>query len=176
MNELFIAFLQSPSPDTYRAIRDAVVAHEKYNGYSNDLDQMREAFDAGSYAEFRTLFGEAQPNLLLSPEAHFLLSLTARELGDSDGADAEKFICFSCVEGILGSGDGTRESPYEILRISDEYDVLRFQGKRMQTQSLVHGDDGCSYDQMACDDGSEVWFDITDLYKTLGRQFPQFSG
>jgi hypothetical protein len=169
VQELFLAFLRTPTADTFRVVRDEVVRNPKYDGYSRDLDRMRAAYDQNRFAEVRTAFAEAQPNLLLSPESHFLLSLAARELGDAQGAEAEKFICFRCVDGILASGKGTREEPYPVLRTSDEYDVLRVQDKQLQSQHLVH-ENGRSFDRMVCTDGSEVWFDITDLFAAMARR------
>src|SRR5262249_3037929 len=136
MQELFLAFLKAPTADTFRAVRDAVATHEKYDGYSRDLDNMRTAHAQKRYAEVRAAFVAAQPNLLLSPEAHFLLSLTAKALGDTAGSDTEKFVCFRCIDGILSTGTGTQEKPYLVLRTSDEYDVLSALGKQLQSQHL----------------------------------------
>jgi len=170
MRELFIAFVKNPTPDTFHAVRNAVLQDEKYDGYSNDLDQMRAAFGEKRYADVRAAFGESQPNLLLSPEAHFLLSLAARELGDTEGSEFEKYVSFRCIDGILATGNGTQEKPYLVLRTSDEYDVLGVMGKQFQGQALVHNDDGKSFDKMSLADGTEVWFNITDLFDSMARR------
>jgi hypothetical protein len=170
MQELFLEFLKNPTADTFLAIRREVVHHEKYDGYSRDLDEMRQAFNQKRYADMRTIFGNAQPNLLLSPEAHFLLSLAASELDDAKGAEVEKYISFRCIDGILATGDGTQAKAYVVLRTSDEYDLLGILKKQMQTQHLVHGENGRSYDKMVCTDSSEVWFDITDLFEAMARR------
>jgi hypothetical protein len=167
MQELFLEFLKNPTADTFRAIRAEVVKHEKYDGYSRDLDEMRQAFNQKRFADIRTVFGNAQPNLLLSPEAHFLLSLAARELGDTKGAQIEQYVSFRCIDGILATGDGTEEKAYVVLRTSDEYDLLNILKKQVQSQHLVHSDNGRSYDKMVCSDKSEVWFDITDLFDAM---------
>lgn len=170
MRELFFAFLDNPTPETFQTIRDEVLRHENYDGYSRDLDEMDQAITDKRFAEVGPLFGAAQPNLLLSPGAHLLLAVAARELGNAEVADAERFICFRCLDGIIHSGDGTQAKPYRVLRTSDEYDVLAALGKQMQTQYLVHGEDGRSYDRMVCADGSELWFDITDQFAAMSRR------
>src|SRR5262249_9427716 len=130
MQELFFAFIKSPTAETFRAVRDAVVGNEKYDGDSRDLDKMRTAYDQKRYPDVRAAFVAAQPNLLLSPEAHFLLSLSSKAEGDSDGSEMEKYVCFRCIDGILATGTGTQEKPYLVLRTSDEYDVMGALGKQ----------------------------------------------
>ena len=53
----------------------------------------------------------------------------------------------------------SRDRPWHVLRVSDQYDVLRAQGRASRTQrKVVHG--GRSLDHHVCDDGSEAWFGI----------------
>jgi hypothetical protein len=40
--------------------------------------------------------------------------------------------------------------------------VLSALGKQFQSQALVHDKDK-SYDKMTCADGTELWFDITEM-------------
>lgn len=162
MQENFVAFLTTPTAEKFRAIRDAIAKHPSYDGYSNDLRDMEDAFQQKRFADVKTAFAQAQPNLLLSPAAHLLLSMSLKEEGNEKGSEMERFICFRCVEGIQTTGDGTQEKPYLVLRTSDEYDVLSALGKQLQSQALVH-DQGKSYDKLTCADGSELWFDITDM-------------
>ena len=112
---------------------------------------------------------QAQPNLLLSPLAHLLLSAALKEEGNEKAADLERFICFRCVDGIGLTGDGTRARPYLVLRTSDEYDMLNAQGKQFASQHLVH-EGGKSYDRMVCADDSELWFDVTDMMAAMARR------
>jgi hypothetical protein len=169
MQELFVAFLQNPSAESFRAIRAAVVNHPRYDGYSRDLNEMEDAHHQKRYADVKAAFGAAQPNLLLSPAAHLLLSMSLRAEGDDQNADLERFICFRCIEGIRATGDGTRDRPWLVLRTSDEYDVLSALGKQLSSQHLVHENER-SFDKMACADGSELWFDITDMFAAMARR------
>lgn len=169
MQELFVAFLQEPTPDSFRAIRDQVAKHPNYDGYSSDLSRMEDAYQQKRFADVKAEFGQAQPNLLLSPGAHLLLSLAMREEGNAEGSEMERFICFRCMDGIQLTGDGTQERPFLVLRTSDEYDVLSALGKQFTQQALVHGD-GKSFDKMTCADGSELWFDITEMLAAMARR------
>lgn len=56
-----------------------------------------------------------------------------------------------------------------MLRTSDECDVLSAQGKRFASQQLVH-EGGKSYDRMVCADGSELWFDVTEMMAATARR------
>jgi hypothetical protein len=63
----------------------------------------------------------------------------------------------------LSTGDGTVDRPYLVTYVSDESDLLMATGRRGRQQRLVEGDVGC-YDVVTCDDGQEVWFDVSDVY------------
>jgi hypothetical protein len=169
MQELFLAFLQNPTADSFRAIHDEIVNHPKYDGYSQELREMENAYQQKRFADVKTAFGQAQPNLLLSPGAHLLLSLAMRDEGNAEGSEMERFICFRCLDGIQLTGDGTQERPYLVLRTSDEYDLLGALGKQFSKQGLSHAN-GKSYDKMTCADGSELWFDITDMFGAMTRR------
>jgi hypothetical protein len=169
MQELFVAFLSNPTPESFRALRDVVVTSPNYDGYSQDLRDMERALDEKRFTDVKNVFAQAQPNLLLSPSAHLLLSQALKEEGNEKASDLERFICFRCVDGITNTGDGTRARPYLVLRTSDEYDVLNAQGKRFASQHLVH-EGSKSYDRMVCADDSEVWFDITDMMAAMARR------
>ena len=169
MQELFVAFLTNPTPESFRALRAVVVNSPNYDGYSQDLSDMERALDEKRFADVKDVFARAQPNLLLSPRAHLLLSQALKEEGNEKASDLERFICFRCADGVTNTGDGTRARPLVVLRTSDEYDVLNVQGKRFAGQHLVH-EGGKSYDRVVCADGSELWFDVTDMMAAMARR------
>lgn len=170
MQELFVAFLSNPTAESFRAVRDLVVNHPAYDGYSNDLRAMEEAFDKKLYADVKGAFARAQPNLLLSPGAHLLLSMTLKAEGNEKSSELERFICFRCVEGVRLTGEGTREKPYAVLRTSDEYDMISALGKKVASQHLVNDDGGKTYDRLVCEDGAELWFDISEMMAAMARR------
>lgn len=166
MREKLAAFVTSPSPDTYHAIRDEVIASDHYDPYSSELDQLDGPLAAQEYSQVRESISAAMPNLLLSPRAHWILSFVAMKTNDLDDAAFERALALLCTEGILGTGDGGRGKPYVVVRVSDEYDVMRHLGKKKVEQSLVLDGDR-HLDVVRCEDGSELWFEITDPYQRL---------
>lgn len=169
MQETFVAFLSNPTLDTFRAVRDIVVNNPNYDGYTRDLQAMEDALDQKRFGDVKDAFARAQPNLLLSPAAHLLLSLTLKEEGNGKGSEMERFICFRCIEGMKLTGDGSQAKPFLVLRTSDEYDMLSALMKRLASQHLVH-DGGKSFDRLVCEDGTEVWFDITEMMGAMARR------
>ncbi len=92
------------------------------------------------------------------------------KLGKQEEAEMEAAIYRRCIEGILSTGDGSREHPYVITRVSDEYDILFVLEREMESQAL------CEINNRHCDvialaDGEEMVFDITDCYGELTKQF-----
>jgi len=164
MLEKFFAFIGSPNRDKYLAIREEIIVSEQYDPYSSDLDHANALLNAGEYREARESISGSMPNLLLSPSAHYLLSLIAGKLNDQKSAELEGAIASSCVKGILATGDGSHEKPYIVVRMSDEYDVAHCLGKQNTEQSLISDGDKC-YDLLRCGDGSELWFEITDVLR-----------
>src|SRR5262245_31281261 len=119
MRDVFFAFLESPTRETYLAVHEAVSTSEQYSPYSNEMDSIDDLLEQERYADIRAQISESMPNLLLSPRAHLLLGLVSDRTGDEKGAQMERFIATACAEGILSTGDGSRERPYLVLRTSD---------------------------------------------------------
>ncbi len=166
MNDLFAAFLESPNRQTYLAVRAAVVASERYDPYSREMDDVDAILDADKLDDARRLLSGAMPNLLLSPAAHLVLSFIAKNSGDGERAQMESFVAATCCRGILATGDGTKDSPYLVVRISDEYDLIQYLGKEFNDQAIIEDGDR-HFDRIEFQDGSEIWFDITDAYNRI---------
>jgi hypothetical protein len=134
------------------------------------MSSIHELLDQGRYGDARTRLSESMPNLLLSPRAHLVLALIAEKTGDEKGSQMERYIASSCAEGILATGDGSKGSPYVVLRTSDEHDVVQYLGKEFTRQALIN-EEARHYDVITCADGSELWFDITIPYNRLQQTF-----
>ncbi|MFN3150415.1 DUF4919 domain-containing protein [Bremerella sp.] len=170
MKELFVTFLQSPSAENYRQLFTAIEESEYYDPHSDPLEEVGQLHSEGKTEQAMEKLSAAFPNLLLSPTAHQIAGFLHHKLGNEDGANMEMMISRACLEGILASGDGTKDSPYQVLRVSDEYDLLQFLEKEMKSQSLTEVD-GRHCDVMRCTDGSEYWFDISASMNKLREQF-----
>lgn len=170
MRELFIAYLQSPSQETYHRVRNALITSDSYNPYSMEIEEIQNLLETKKFTQAITVFQKTIPNLLLSPRAHMLASMAYKELEKQEEAKMEAVIYKRCLDGILSTGDGSREHPYLVTRVSDEYDILFALQKDMESQAL------CEINNHHCDvmtltDGGEIVFDITDCYGELARQF-----
>ncbi|MCC9606572.1 DUF4919 domain-containing protein [Blastopirellula sp. JC732] len=169
MREMFMDLLKDPSAETYLPLRSVVMNSETYDPYSDELNQAEELTNEGKLIEAVETIGQSMPNLLLSPSAHMLIAFNYDQQGKKDDAEFERFIAIACCKGILATGEGTQAAPYQVLRTSDEYDVLMYLGKQFAGQALVEKE-GRYFDKMKCSDEEELWFEITELYSTLSKK------
>lgn len=170
MQESFLAFVSDPTPENYLAIRRLVVTHPDYDPYGDGIRQLRDAYEAEEFERVHEVFGQQFVTLLLSGEGHFILSLAHDKLGRNDLAEVEKYLAFTCVRGILETGDGTQERPYLVTSTHDEYDALNALGKTLTMQAL-HQEPNRLLDHMQVE-GGDVWFDITDAFRAMERRMP----
>jgi hypothetical protein len=142
----------------HRTVRSA-------SNYDPNLDVMRTAgplLEAGRGEEAVAAVRALMPGAFFSPAAHQALAAAHELIGDLNAAERERAIAGLAGEAILASGDGSREQPWVVLRVSDEYDVLRHLGLHADAQRLERAD-GLTLDRLTCNDGSELWFDLTLL-------------
>jgi hypothetical protein len=170
ITELFDALVKSPTKENYLAVHKAVAEDKSYSPYSMDLNETADLIKEKKFKEAREKLDRAMPNLLLSPRAHSLAAIAAEGLGDAARAKTEGAAAAKCIEGMLATGDGSADKPYLVSRVSDEYDLLRQLKKKHRAQGLRQKA-GKSFDVMQCEDGTEVWFDVTVIFNSLAKQF-----
>jgi hypothetical protein len=171
----FYEFVTNPTRDAYLALFEYVTSLPEYEPYSNDLSDLDGLMAAGRFAEVRERAYDVMDRWLLSPRIHMLASVASKELGDEQGAEIERMIAAACVEGIMSTGDGTKDAPYRVISTTDEYDVLFYNQKKFVGQGLVEkGEMVC--DVLSCEDGSEVWFDVTTPYTHMTRKMGRGGG
>lgn len=168
MRDRFNEFLKAPSVETYLAVREALIASDGYQPYSNEFDTAGQLYEEGKLSEACGVMERAMSNLLLSPRAHRMLSFLYFKEGNEEAAGMEYAIAESCLQGILATGEGSLEKPFLVVRTSDEYDVLEHFDKKLAQQSL-RGGDSKRFDVISCVDGTEYVFDITDAYNQLSQ-------
>lgn len=173
INAKFAAFLKEPTKENFLAVRQLVVASPAYQPYSDDLGDIDDLLGEKKYAEAEARFKAALPNLLLSPRAHRFAAQAAKARGDEAAASDEAAAAEKCLKGILDTGDGSEKAPYLVVRVSDEYDLLRHLEKRSHGQGLRWKDKQIC-DVLRITGGGELWFDISDvLQKKLGTLKPK---
>jgi len=154
------AFLRERTLDRYLAARDAMLVSRHYDPKSTVLPDIYRQLGRGLYNQILALATKAMGNWLLNPGIHFVVSQAFRELGDEERADHEAEMGRALLGGLLMTGDGSPDHPYIVLRAADEYDVLASMGLRCRAHQVAYRN-GRAFDALACDDGRDVWFDVS---------------
>jgi hypothetical protein len=166
--ETVFDFVKDPTKENFLKSRELIVTNPDYDAYSNDLEIMEKLLENKEYEKLNYY---VTINMLLSPRAHFIKYLSLKESGKEKGAEGVMFICHNILSCIEKTGDGTRQNPYIVIRPSDEKDFLQFHLKKNYTQQKLIQTDGKYLDMLVLEDGSQIYFDITDAYKTISRSF-----
>jgi hypothetical protein len=167
----FDRFAGDPSPEHFLLLRDAVIAGPAYNPAAGDLREAGRLLEAGEAERAKETLVPAMGNYLLSPRAYRFLAKAHEALGDGENARRGRELAEACLRALVASGDGTAGRPLLVLRVSDEYDVLGFLGKRWTRQSLRQRE-GRAFDVFELEGGGEIWFDITAAFGRLGGVGP----
>ncbi|PKH42202.1 hypothetical protein SAMN05192575_10799 [Nocardioides alpinus] len=143
-------------------LRDAVRSSPGFDVGLDVVGAVSPAMARGDHAAAVAIVQALMPGAFFSPSAHAALGAAHAALGDDARAGAERRTQVLALESIRSTGDGTRERPWSVLRISDQYDVLRADRRvpREQTLLVVAGR---SLDRHVCEDGSEAWFEVGRL-------------
>lgn len=162
LDECFLSFVEEPALDTYLFVRERIVAHTRYDPYSDELRQLELDFHAGEYSRVYKNAPRLLPIWNLSPRFHYLFGVSALETGDLATAEREKRLSRTCLFGLTETGDGTEERPFLVTYLSDEYDLLRCMDVQVRQQQVVDVDHR-QMDVLRAADGTEYWFDVTEV-------------
>ncbi|GIW96877.1 MAG: hypothetical protein KatS3mg111_0210 [Pirellulaceae bacterium] len=162
MHDDFIEFVRRPSQETFLAVRQQLLESEEFDPTDDALHRIDRLLFEERYEEAGQAIAEAMPNFLLSPRMHLMIAYLAEKQNDEEARDTERYIASACCAGIESTGDGTMESPYRVMRPADEYDMLDFLGLEFKNQAMV-ADGQRRLDVIHCADGTQVFFDITEL-------------
>lgn len=170
MRELLVRYLEEQTPESFLALRQSVLASPDYNPYSDELLEASELLDQGKFEGARERLHSMLGTWVLTPRVHFMLAFAHQKVGDRESAEMEEAIGALLLQGILSTGDGSEGAPYLVSRVADEYDALEYLDRPSRGQSLV-GKEERRLDRHQCEDGSCVWFDVTDQMAVLDRSF-----
>lgn len=152
-------FIGSPNPATAAAVRLAVQACPSYTPTPTFFPEAMRLAEAGRHRDVIELVASWMPGAFLSPSAHSLLATSLAAVGDVEAAELERDLARLAALAILRSGDGTRGNPWVVLRVDDEYDLLRWTDRRPEEQRVIADGRG-KLDVIQCADGSEAWFQL----------------
>ncbi len=170
MDQLFVGYLQNPAPENFLALRTALLEAPGFDPYSRDLSQAETLFASEHFREAeQELRQRMRPSHILSAGAHLKLALVYERLGQNEEMERERAIAIRCIEGILSTGDGSMERPYQVTRPSDEYDVLAASNLTWASQTLRQAG-GRRIDVIQTKEGSEVCFDVSEVMDILKRR------
>lgn len=170
-SEIF-EFLKDPTKESFLKSREIVINDPEYNPYSDDTGNLLELLNEGKFEE---VIRYVNVNILLSPGAHIYKYFAYKELGDEKGMRMEMMIAQGIFEGLEKTGDGTRDSPYIVTRISDERDLVRHHFDKQDTGQRLFNDGDRIMDVLTLDDGTEMYFDIKDIYQRISFSFSKNS-
>ena len=163
-------YLTEPTPERFLDLRAAVAGSPGYAPYSTNPRVAWPLFEEGRFEEAKDLLEGALPGWILNPGIHQMLSFAWHKLGQEETAQYELTVAMALLDAILSTGDGSKDQPYLVLYPADEYDLLAFLEKRSTGQALEKLGDK-RYDCQTCQDGTEIWFDVTVPYAHLQEEY-----
>ncbi len=158
--ETAVRYLQDQTLANFTTLRETIITSDTFSPYANYEGVAQALLAEGKYQESMHALKALLPSGFLSFSLHSMLAYAHQKLGQTEEAQRELFYAKAAMRGILMTGDGSRDRPYQVLQIGDEYDVLRFFGKESIEQTLIRTESE-SLDQHICRDGAVIWFDIT---------------
>ena len=156
------AFVAEPSRENYLAAREELLTPSSRSLCAAELDSLSLLADAGDVKGLTEALAHLPPIAALVPRVHYYGALAAEARGDEHDLELERMLLVICLRAILMTGDGSEEAPYVVCAASDELDLLDELDLAAESKSLIHRGDG-AFDVVRCEDGSEIWFDVSAL-------------
>lgn len=160
LRDLVTAYLENQDREHLDRLRAAVVGSSTFDPDLNLLAAVTPHMEAGRHREVVDVVTAKMPGAALNPMAHLALSAAYEALGEEQAAKRESVMAKIAVSSVLTTGDGSEESPWSVLRVADEYDVMRAKGIAPVGQS-AQSRDGRVVDRHETADGP-VWFVIDE--------------
>ncbi|MGP9537981.1 hypothetical protein ACT3SP_08215 [Brachybacterium sp. AOP43-C2-M15] len=154
--DLAEAFVRAPGPATLERLQAAIL---RAPGFDPLVSVGAILATARTPRAVLDELGARMPGLLLSPSAHAAQARAFAELGEEGPAGIERRMAQLALEAVRGSGEGTEQSPYRVLRLEDEYDLLAAEGRR-STGQTEHSDDRRVLDEHSLADDGRMWFEL----------------
>lgn len=139
-----------------------MAASPDFEPYGGDTREAAALIEEGKYEEGLSRLMSMMNSWFLNPGIHLLVSRAHLKMENEENARVELALAKLFLKGILSTGDGSEEHPYLVMRVADEYDILRFFEKKLRIQCLIE-EGGKNFDRLECEDGSHIWFDVTLL-------------
>lgn len=159
-------YIEDPTAARLAALREEILASRSYTPTPRFPLEARRLAVEGRHWEVINLVGEWMPGAFLSPSAHTLLADALDAVGDHEEAGRERFLTRLAVQTILRSGDGSSGHPFVVLRVDDEYDLLRWTRRTPISQRLAITQEEPR--DVITHDRGESWFSVFRSTNTAG--------
>jgi len=163
MNPEFFDFISNPSKENFTKSREIIINHPAYNPYSDDLEIIEKFIEE---ADYESAINCKNINILLSPTAHLMKGYAAKQLNNENALKAEYDFANSILDCIRLTGNGSKEQPYIVTRVEDEYEVLHQLKEKVSSQNLIIEEEKI-FDLIKTESRKQIYFDITDCYNKL---------
>ncbi len=149
-------FVARPTGRNYLRVRSHLLRSANGRRESRELTNLEALFAQRHYAAVREAMEAMLPTWSLSPRFYWLGSVAALELQDQEGAEVDRYLHQTCLQGLLATGSGSHELPYWITYASDAEELLHRLGLQREKAALVRSPHGLSQ-VLSCQNGRELW-------------------
>lgn len=113
----------------------------------------------------------------LSIRGHMLLFMAYKALGNEQELNRNRYLVRGLLGSIEKSGDGTRESPYVVISVDEEYDFMNYKGVKSKQINLIKEDkrylDAHSTVNLKTKEEGAIYFDCTIPFKQMEKEMIQ---
>ena len=159
-------FLRDPTPEHRDRLRPAIMDAPRYDPLVSIASLLAEGSGTDTSTDEATAaravidtIWEHMPALFLSPQAHLHLARAYSTVGAHKYSERERKLAALSLDSIRGDGTGGEDSPFQVLRVEDEYDLLASSRLRSVGQTLRESDES-AFDIHTLEDGASLWFEL----------------
>lgn len=163
----------------YSALRKSIGWSDSYETRCENgrpLEQLHQSINDKNWSQAIDTGNKWLNQCPIDMHFHKYVGLSMSQMGNQEGAKNHLRWMDGLMSDVLASGDGnTQDTAFEVVSISEEYDVIRMFGFQPQSQALRQGSDGTMYDLMTVTDrdGNEItlYFNPAAHFERLSKMF-----
>ena len=156
MQQRYEQFLRHPTAARYLELR-ALLLEECGVPQPLPIHQLQHDIRSGApAASIRQRTNVLSRQWLLSPKFHLLIAELAEAQDDAEQLELSLLEAHSCLQGLLATGDGSSDWPYQSTYPSDVHDVAAAAGLNIDAQHLTRRHSRW-FDLVTCGN-RELWF------------------
>ena len=155
-------FLHRPTCASFTSVRECVLKEDSFTPSALVLVELSQLLAGEEYTHVLERVEELMPAWAICPRIHFLAGSAAEALDDAEESELCQFLSSTCVDGILSTGDGSRNNPWLVTYPSDAQDCLARLGLSVKSQQLVNDGDAM-LDIIQANNDRIYCFDVSDL-------------